>query len=46
MYQIISKDGKVYCVTSVPYPSFIIRSMKEAGYKVKAVEHYEEENYE
>ena len=35
MKQIISKDGIVYCVTSVPYPAAIIKSMKKAGYKVK-----------
>lgn len=35
MIQTIIKDGKVYCVTSVPYPPEVIRQMKKAGYKVK-----------
>lgn len=35
MKQIITKDGKVMCVTSIPYPPEIIRQMKKAGYKVK-----------
>ena len=34
MKQIISRDGVVICVTSVPYPAFIIRDMKNAGYKI------------
>lgn len=37
MKQIITKDNKVYCVTEVPYPAEVIRSMKKAGYKVKEV---------
>lgn len=37
MKQIISKDGKVYCVTSVPYSPEVIKEMKKAGYKVKEV---------
>lgn len=36
--QIISKDGKVYCYTTIPYPSDVIKQMKKAGYKVKEVE--------
>lgn len=35
MKQIISRDGVVICVTSVPYPAFIIKDMKAAGYKVR-----------
>lgn len=35
MKQIISRDGIVYCVTSVPYPAFIIKDMKQAGYKIR-----------
>jgi hypothetical protein len=35
MRQVISRDGVVICVTSVPYPAFIIRDMKAAGYTVK-----------
>lgn len=30
----ISRDGIIYCVTSVPYPPYIIRDMKQAGYKI------------
>lgn len=30
MRQIITKNGVVICVTSVPYPAFIIRDMKRA----------------
>ena len=37
MKQIISKDKKVYCVTSVPYSAEIVKQMKKAGYKVKEV---------
>lgn len=36
--QIISKDGAVKCVTSVPYPDDVIRQMKKAGHRVKMVE--------
>lgn len=35
MKQIVSKDGKVYMVTTVPYPPKIVQSMKKAGYKIK-----------
>jgi hypothetical protein len=38
MKQIISRDGKVLCVTTVPYPTAIIKQMKKAGYKVKETE--------
>lgn len=37
MKQIVSKDGIVYCETTVPYPPEIVASMKKAGYKVKEV---------
>lgn len=37
MKQIISKDGVIYCETSVPYPPHIIKDMKKAGYKVKTI---------
>lgn len=37
MKQIISFDKKVKCVTTVPYPPEIIKSMKKAGYKVREV---------
>lgn len=35
MKQIISKDGVIVWVTTVPYPAAIIRDMKKAGYKIK-----------
>lgn len=38
MIQIISRDGIVICVTTVPYPSWIIKDMKEHGYKVRNVD--------
>lgn len=44
MKQIISKDGKVLCTTTVPYPKETIKSMKKLGYKVKEVENNEESN--
>ena len=37
MIQIITKDNKVFCKTTVPYPPQIIRDMKKAGYKVKEI---------
>ena len=38
MKWIISRDGVVICVTSVPYENRIFRDMKENGYKIKKVE--------
>lgn len=35
MIQKIMKDGKVFCVTTVPYSPEVIKQMKKAGYKVK-----------
>ena len=35
MTQTISKDGVIVCVTTVPYPTAIIKDMKKAGYKIK-----------
>lgn len=35
MKQIITKDGKVLCTTTAPYPKEIVKEMKKAGYKVK-----------
>lgn len=35
MKQIISKDKRVVCVTTVPYSQEVIKQMKKAGYKVK-----------
>ena len=34
MKQIISKNGKVLCVTTAPYSKEIVKQMKKAGYKV------------
>lgn len=38
MKQIISKDKKVMCTTTVPYPKETIKIMKAANYKIKEVE--------
>jgi hypothetical protein len=35
--QIISKDNKVFCTTTVLYPPEIIKEMKKGGFKVKEV---------
>ncbi len=35
--QRISKDKKIKCETTVPYPPEIIRLMKKAGFKVEEV---------
>ena len=37
MKQIISKNGRVYCETTVPYPKETIKAMKAAGYTVKEI---------
>jgi predicted fused transcriptional regulator/phosphomethylpyrimidine kinase len=37
MKQIISKDGQVKCVTTVPYPPEIIKQMKAEGYKITTI---------
>ena len=37
MTQVISRDGVVICITSVPYQDWIIRDMKKYGYKIKNV---------
>lgn len=37
MMQIITKNNKVVCVTSVPYDKDTIKCMKNAGYKIKEV---------
>lgn len=36
--QIVSKDGRDLCWTVIPYPPSIIRSMKQAGYKVRTID--------
>lgn len=33
--QTISKNNKVFCTTSTPYPPEVVKQMKAAGYKVK-----------
>lgn len=38
MKQIVSRDGKVLCTTTVAYTKEIIKQMKQAGYKVKEEE--------
>ena len=38
MKQIITKDKKVYCVTTVPYSKEVIKAIKQGGYKVKEIE--------
>lgn len=35
MIQIITKDGKVCCITTIPYPPEVVKGMKKAGYRVK-----------
>lgn len=34
MKQIISKDTRILCTATVPYPSAVVKAMKKAGYKV------------
>ena len=38
MKQIISKDGVVKCVSTIPYPPDIFKELKKAGYKIKTVD--------
>lgn len=35
MIQIVSKNGVDICVTSVPYHPSDVRTMKQAGYKIR-----------
>ena len=44
MIQIITKDNKVICKTTVPYPPQTIRDLKKAGYKVKEITQLERED--
>lgn len=37
MIQIISKDNKIICKTTAPYPPQTIRELKKAGYKIKEI---------
>ena len=34
MKWIISRGGKILCVTSVPYPAAILKDMRAVGYKI------------
>ena len=43
---IISKDGKVKCVTTIPYSQEIIKSMKKAVFKIKIINEKENNNVE
>lgn len=38
MTQIVSKNGIDICITTVPYPAWIIKEMKQAGYKIRVVD--------
>lgn len=38
---LVIKDGKIYANMDEPYPPYIVRQMKQAGYKVKEVEEEE-----
>ena len=38
MTQTISKDGHIICVTTVPYPAEVVKSMKKNGYRVRGKE--------
>ena len=33
--QTISKNGKVYCQTTVDYPPEVVQQMKKSGYRVR-----------
>ena len=35
---IVMRDGKAVCVTTIPYPPDIVKTIKQGGYKVKEVE--------
>ena len=35
--QVIKKDGKVYCTTTIHYPPEVVKQMKKAGYRVTEV---------
>ena len=37
MKQIIMKDNRVLCTTTVPYPAAVVKDMKKSGYKVVEV---------
>lgn len=37
MQQIITKNKRVVCVTTVPYPAAVVKEMKKAGYRVTEI---------
>lgn len=41
MKQVVSKDGRAVCTTTVPYPADVVAKMKKAGYKVKNLDEAE-----
>lgn len=46
MLQIISKNNKVVCTTFVPYDLDTVKSMKQAGYKIKECQNEKVNNYD
>lgn len=44
MKQVISKDGRVVCVTTAPYNKQTVAALKKAGYKVREVQDGKTEN--
>lgn len=46
MKQIISKNGKVICTALEPYDKDTIKSMKQAGYKIKKCQNEKVNNYD
>lgn len=40
MIQLVTRQGKPICATTVPYDERTIRSMKREGFKVKEVDTY------
>ena len=40
--QVIKKDGKVYCTTTIHYPPEVVKGMKKAGYRVTEKEEKDE----
>ena len=37
MQQIITKDKRVVCVTTVPYLAAVVKDMKKAGYRATEI---------
>lgn len=44
--QIISKNGKVVCTALEPYDKDTIKSMRQAGYKIKECQNEKVNNYD